>query len=76
MAQRDALERVLDALELDGQDPVEAALLHDPDDLGDLIPKGLMGSDGYCFDLTEHDDTLGDYVRRRVHEAYENACNE
>ena len=50
-------------------------MIEDPDELGDLIPEGLLGSDGYCFDLTEHDDELGDYVRQRIQEAYENACN-
>jgi hypothetical protein len=50
-------------------------MIEDPDELGDLIPEGLLGADGYCFDLTEHDDALGDYVRRRIQEAYENACS-
>ena len=26
--------------------------IQDPDDEGDLIPGGLLGADGYCFDLT------------------------
>jgi hypothetical protein len=50
-------------------------MIEDPDEQGDLIPEGLLGSDGYCFDLTEHDDALVDYVRRRIQESYENACN-
>lgn len=50
-------------------------MIEDPDEQGDLIPEGLLGSDGYCFDLTEHDDALVDYVRRRIQKAYENACN-
>ena len=50
-------------------------MIEDPDEQGDLIPEGLLGSDGYCFDLTEHDDALVDYLRWRIQEAYENARN-
>ncbi|MEJ2097404.1 MAG: hypothetical protein P8Y38_09775 [Deltaproteobacteria bacterium] len=50
-------------------------MIEDPDERGDLIPEGLLGSDGYCFDLMEHDDALEDYVRHRIQEAYENASN-
>ena len=50
-------------------------MIEDPDEQGDLIPEGLLGSDGYCFDLMEHDDALVNYVRRRIQEAYANACN-
>jgi hypothetical protein len=45
--------------------------IQDPDELGDLIPEGLLGSDGYCFDITEADKALADYVRRRMREAYD-----
>jgi hypothetical protein len=44
--------------------------IQDPDELGDLIPGGLLGSDGYCFDITEADKPLAAYVRRRMQEAY------
>ena len=50
-------------------------MIEDPDELGDLIPGGLLGSDGYCFDITESDPSLQEYVRKRVQEAYENAAN-
>ena len=50
-------------------------MIEDPGEQGDLIPEGLLGSDGYCFDLAEHDDALVDYVRRRIQEAHKNACN-
>lgn len=49
-------------------------MIEDPDELGDLIPKGLLGSDGYCFDITESNEHLKQYVRRRIQEAYENSC--
>ena len=42
----------------------------DPDEEGDLIPEGLLGDDGYCFDLVEADETLTAYVRNRIQEAY------
>lgn len=49
-------------------------MIEDPDELGDLIPEGLLGSDGYCFDILESDDPLKEYVGKRIQEAYENAC--
>lgn len=48
-------------------------MVNDPDELGDLIPGGLLGSDGYCFDISEGEDALGQYVGMRIQEAYENA---
>ena len=42
----------------------------DPDEEGDLIPEGLLGDDGYCFDLVDADETLMTYVRQRIQEAY------
>lgn len=49
-------------------------MIEDPDDLGDLIPEGLLGADGYCFDITESDDSLEEYVRKRMNEAYKSAA--
>lgn len=45
-------------------------MVQDPDELGALIPGGLLGSDGYCFDISEADDRLVSYVSQRVQEAY------
>ena len=45
-------------------------MVQDPDELGDLIPGGLLGSDGYCFDISEADDRLVSYVSQRIQEAY------
>ena len=42
----------------------------DPDEEGDLIPEGLLGDDGYCFDLDQADESLTAYVRNRIQEAY------
>jgi len=50
-------------------------MITDPEEHGDLIPEGLLGSDGHCFDISERDDQLVDYVRQRIHEAYQAAAN-
>jgi hypothetical protein len=44
----------------------------DPDDEGNLVPKGILGEDGYCFDLFEFDNALIPYIEQRVDEAYSN----
>ncbi len=49
-------------------------MIQDPDELGDLIPEGLLGSDGYCFDISEADSALAEYVQQRINEAYTNAA--
>jgi hypothetical protein len=48
-------------------------MITDPAGLGDLIPGGLPGSDGYCFDISDRDDRLREYVAARIREAYGNA---
>jgi len=50
-------------------------MIQDPDELGDMIPEGLLGSDGYCFDITEPDVQVKEYVRQRIQEAYNTAGN-
>ena len=49
-------------------------LVSDPDDEGNLVPKGILGEDGYCFDLFEFDNTLIPYIEQRVDEAYDNVA--
>jgi hypothetical protein len=44
--------------------------IEDPEEQGDLIPEGLPGADGYCFDISESDDRLFAYVSQRIEEAY------
>ena len=44
--------------------------INDPDEEGDLIPEGLLGDDGYCFDIVTADEALVSYVRQRIKEAY------
>jgi hypothetical protein len=46
--------------------------IQDPEERGDLIPGGLLGEDGYCFDIAETDDHLAAYVGARIQEAYTN----
>ena len=44
-------------------------MITDPDELGDLIPGGLLGEDGHCFDLNESDDARVAYIQKRMDEA-------
>lgn len=47
-----------------------AETINDPNEEGDLIPGGLMGEDGYCFDLFENNDEMVDYLKDRIKEAH------
>ncbi len=49
-------------------------MITDPSGRGELIPGGLSGSDGYCFDMYENDEELGRYLLDRVKEAGANAA--
>lgn len=46
-----------------------ADVISDPDGLGDLIPGGLSGKDGYCFDMSQGDDAFAAYLAARLAEA-------
>ncbi len=48
-------------------------MITDPDEAGDLIPEGLLGEDGYCFDLYEYDKDAVTYLKQRLSEACENS---
>ncbi len=48
-------------------------MITDPDEAGDLIPEGLLGEDGYCFDLYEYDKDEIEYLKQRLTQAHENA---
>jgi len=48
-------------------------MITDPEEKGDLIPEGLLGEDGYCFDLDEYDANDLDYLKLRLTEAHANA---
>ena len=44
-------------------------MISDPEERGELIPGGLAGSDGYCFDMFEDDEVLAEYLAERLDEA-------
>jgi hypothetical protein len=44
----------------------------DSEEEGDLVPGGLLGEDGYCFDLYENNQNTVTYLEQRIDEAYEN----
>ena len=44
----------------------------DPEEEGDLVPGGLLGEDGYCFDLYENNESAISYLEQRIDEAYAN----
>ncbi len=48
-------------------------MITDPEEKGDLIPEGLLGEDGYCFDLDEYDAGDLDYLKQRLTEAHTSA---
>jgi hypothetical protein len=45
----------------------------DPDGAGDLVPGGLLGEDGHCFDLYEYDEAAISYLKDRIDEAHRNS---
>jgi hypothetical protein len=49
-------------------------MITDPEETGDLIPEGLMGEDGYCFDLYEYDPGEMAYLKERLTQAHQNAA--
>ncbi len=48
-------------------------MITDPEQRGNLIPNGLQGEDGYCFDFEEWDRDYINYIKKRIEEAYQNA---
>jgi len=42
----------------------------DPNNVGNLVPQGILGKDGYCFDLYEFEESMMSYVEERMDEAY------
>ncbi len=49
-------------------------MITDPEERGNLIPLGLLGEDGYCFDLEEWDEEYLRYLEGRLDEAYKAAA--
>jgi hypothetical protein len=52
-----------------------ADMVSDPEEAGDIVPGGLLGHDGYCFDVISADSEDLNYVCQRVQEAYEQAIS-
>ncbi len=50
-------------------------MITDPNEEGDLVPGGLLGEDGYCFDLYEYDEAAISYLELRIDEAYANSLS-
>jgi hypothetical protein len=50
-------------------------MITDPNEEGDLLPEGLLGEDGYCFDLYEYDEAAISYLEQRIDEAYANTLS-
>lgn len=50
-------------------------MITDPEDRGELIPGGLAGSDGYCFDMFDDDESMASYLRDRLDEAAGSAAS-
>ncbi len=44
-------------------------MITDPEERGEVIPGGLAGSDGYCFDMYDNDEILAQYLIQRLQEA-------
>lgn len=45
-------------------------MISDPKEHGEIIPGGLAGSDGYCFDMFADDKELAHYLVDRLVEAH------
>lgn len=45
-------------------------MISDPEERGEVVPGGLAGDDGYCFDMYEADDALTGYLKDRLVEGY------
>jgi hypothetical protein len=51
-------------------------MITDPEERGNIIPLGLLGEDGYCFDYDEWDEEFLRYLEKRLDEAHERASKE
>lgn len=71
-------EKILTLLDVIDDDPENrwisicfyAETITDPAEEGDLIPGGLLGEDGYCFDFFENDVDSLSYIKDRITEAH------
>jgi hypothetical protein len=47
-----------------------ADMITDPEEKGEVIPAGILGEDGYCFDLYAYDPKMVSYIGKRIDEAH------
>jgi hypothetical protein len=45
-------------------------MITDPEEVGNLVPNGILGEDGYCFDLYECNESMVSYIGQRFDEAH------
>lgn len=50
-------------------------MITDPEERGEVIPGGLAGSDGYCFDVFKADGAVVPYLTARLQEAWTSASS-
>lgn len=48
-------------------------MITDPEERGELVPGGLGGADGYCFDMYAPDSEMTTYLKDRLLEAWQSA---
>jgi hypothetical protein len=48
-------------------------MISDPEEAGDIIPEGLLGEDGHCFDIYEYESSEIEYLKNRLDDAYKSA---
>jgi hypothetical protein len=51
-------------------------MISDPEERGNIIPLGLLGEDGYCFDFEGWDEEYIQYLEKRLDEAHRRASEE
>ena len=51
-----------------------ADMSDDPEMMGDVVPGGLLGSDGRCFDMDEFSEELLGYLTSRIDTAWKKAA--
>lgn len=72
-----SLVAMIDAVPMEGEFMLSVCFfadeVDDPEELGDFIPGGLMGSDGYCFDHDGEDPDMTAYLKKRIKAAHAKA---
>lgn len=49
-------------------------MVTDPEELGDVVPQGLLGENARCFNLEQEDSKMRTYIRNRLSEALHHAA--